>query len=126
MAYDETLADRIRARLNGPDVTERKMFGGLAFLVGGCMCCGVVGPDLVARLPVEEMEDALGRPGVRRMDFTGRPLRGFVCVAPQATATARRLQRWIELGRAAATAADARMSRPRPAASRPRRRGVAA
>jgi TfoX/Sxy family transcriptional regulator of competence genes len=73
MAYDETLADRIRAAatvLTG-DVTKRKMFGGLAFMLNGHMFTGVVGKDLMLR-----------RPHVREMDFTGRPMKGMVFVEP--------------------------------------------
>lgn len=74
------------------------MFGGLAFLHGGRMCCGIVGGDLVVRVLAEEMEDALGRPHVRPMDFTGRPMRGFVYVSPAGCDTASTLRHWIDHG----------------------------
>lgn len=84
MAYDEALANRVRDVLEGePGVVERKMFGGLAFMVDGHMACGVVGDDLMLRLGAEGADEALGRPHVREMDFTGRPLTGMVYLAPE-------------------------------------------
>ncbi len=83
MAYDEALAERVRDVLtDDPAATERKMFGGLAFMVGGHMCCGIIGPDLMVRLGVEGATAALERPHVRPMDFTGRPMAGMVYVEP--------------------------------------------
>lgn len=96
MAYDELLADRVRRRLRDVgDVGERKMFGGIAFMVGDHMCCGVIGDDLLLRLGAEGTDRALDEPHVRQMDFTGRPLSGFVYVAPDGTATSRDLDGWI-------------------------------
>jgi hypothetical protein len=96
MAYDESLAARVRVTLRGVrGVSERKMFGGLAFLVGGRMCCGIVGADLMVRVPVAEYAAALGRRHVRPMDFTGRPLKGFVYVSPKALKTKAALEGWI-------------------------------
>jgi len=84
MAYDEKLADRVRDVLTTEDgVTERKMFGGLAFMVRGHMACGIVGEDLMLRLGADGAERALGRPHVRPMDFTGRPMTGMVFVGPE-------------------------------------------
>ncbi len=83
MAYDEQLADRVRDVLvTEHGVTERKMFGGLAFMVRGHMACGIVGNELMLRLGVDGAESALARPHVRRMDFTGRPMKGMVFVEP--------------------------------------------
>jgi hypothetical protein len=84
MAYDEMLADRIRAAITALDgsMTERKMFGGLAFMLNGHMFAGVVGPDLMLRLGEPAASDALSRPHVREMDFTGRPMKGMVFVEP--------------------------------------------
>jgi TfoX/Sxy family transcriptional regulator of competence genes len=96
MAYDERLAARIRDELAPHDyVTERRMFGGLAFMVAGNMCCGVIGNDLMVRLGADGADAALEYPHVRPMDFTGRPLTGFVHVAPQATAKTPDLRRWL-------------------------------
>lgn len=96
MAYDEDLAERIRELLGGDaDVTERKMFGGLAFMLDGYMCCGVVGSDLMLRLGIDGADGALARPHVRPMDFTGKPLAGTVYVAP-AGLRGVALRRWVE------------------------------
>lgn len=96
MAYDERLADRVRDVLEGaPGVSERKMFGGIAFMVEGHMACGVAGDDLMLRLGPEGAEAALRRPHVRPMDFTGRPMTGMVFVAPPGLRGAA-LRRWVE------------------------------
>ena len=82
MAYDEALADRVRAVLAEEDgLTERKMFGGLAFMLHGNMACGIVKDELMLRLGPEGADSALDRPHVRQMDFTGRPMTGMVFVA---------------------------------------------
>lgn len=82
MPYDEALARRIRALLQDqPDISERKMFGGIAFMAGENMCVGVTGADVMARVGAEKHDEALTRPGVRQMDFTGRPMKGFVFVS---------------------------------------------
>jgi TfoX/Sxy family transcriptional regulator of competence genes len=99
MAYDEDLAARVRAMLSGPDVVEREMFGGLSFMVDGHMCCGVIGNDLVARLGAAGADAALGEPHTRAMDFTGRPMRGFVFVGAQATADQQTLRRSVDAAR---------------------------
>jgi TfoX N-terminal domain len=97
VAFDETLASRVRALLDGrTDVDERRMFGGIAFLVGGNMCCGVNGDDLIARLGRDEGDALLAsEPGARPMDFTGRPMRGWLFVGPEATAEDADLERWV-------------------------------
>ena len=97
MAYDERLAERIRRVLPGDlSVRERKMFGGLAFMLDGHMACGVMGPDLMLRIGPGRSERALAEPHVRRMDFTGKPLKGFVYVAPEGVASEETLRRWVE------------------------------
>jgi TfoX/Sxy family transcriptional regulator of competence genes len=98
MAYDERLAARIRNVLAGADgVSEQKMFGGLAVLLHGNMACGVVGDRLVLRLGREGAEEALGRPNVRPMDFTGRPMTGMVYVE-SAGLRGVALRNWVERG----------------------------
>ena len=84
MAYDEKLADRIRQAV-GPraDVAEKKMFGGIAFLLDGKMFCGIVKDDLMVRVGPERYEAALAEAHVRPMDFTGRPMKGSVFVGPK-------------------------------------------
>jgi TfoX/Sxy family transcriptional regulator of competence genes len=82
MAYDEGLAERIRIRLRDAiGVTEKKMFGGLAFLTHGNMTVGVHGDDLIARISPDRTDAALAEPGVRTFDLTGRPMRGWILVA---------------------------------------------
>ena len=99
MAYDEGLADRVRgALLPRPDIEEKKMFGGLAFMVGGHMCCGVIGDDLMARVGRDAYEDALAAKGARPMDFTGRPLRGMVYVGSEGHRTDDALASWVRRG----------------------------
>lgn len=72
MAYDERLADRVREVLGIRDaITERKMFGGLAFMVAGNMACGIIGEELMVRLSPPDADRAVSESGVRRMDFTG-------------------------------------------------------
>jgi TfoX/Sxy family transcriptional regulator of competence genes len=96
MAYDERLAERVRAILGEEaKVEERKMFGGLAFLVGGHMACGVEKSRLMLRIGPEAYEAALGEPHVLPMDFTGRPLRGFVYVEPEGVRAKPQLVRWV-------------------------------
>ena len=96
MAYDEDLAERVRAVLPaGAAVTDRQMFGGLAFMLGGHMFCGVVTDTLMVRLGPDGADRALDRPHVRPMDFTGRPMKGMVFVeAPALRGPAPR--NWID------------------------------
>ncbi len=104
MAYDEPAADRVRALLETRDgYSERKMFGGLCFMLYGNMCCGLVGSDLMLRLGPEAAAAALEEPHVREMDFTGRAMRSMVYVDPAGYASDADLQRWLD--RAAAFAA---------------------
>ena len=96
MAYDEKLAARIRAILaDHADVREQKMFGGLTFMVAGRMCCGVNGHELIVRLDPDREDKALARPHARPMDFTGRPMRGFVTVQPEGLNSAQ-LNQWVQ------------------------------
>ena len=94
MAYDERLAERLRAAMGPYGPTERKMFGGLAFMIGGNMACGIIGRDLMVRVGPQAHDAALAEPHVRPMDFTGRPMRGYVYVAPEGIGTAPDLARW--------------------------------
>jgi len=82
MAYSENLALRIRDYFGQrADVEEKKMFGGIAFMVSGHMCIGVRGESIVARIGPDNFDKALSKPGTRQMDFTGRPSKGFVYVS---------------------------------------------
>lgn len=97
MAYNEQLAERVRRRLHSqPAVTERKMFGGLAFLVRGHMACGILNSDLMLRLGARQAQAALQQPHVREMDFTGRPMTGLVFVASGGLRTEQHLGNWVE------------------------------
>ncbi|MFI8824682.1 TfoX/Sxy family protein [Streptomyces sp. NPDC053431] len=101
MAFDEGLAERVRGHLAGdPAITEKRMFGGIAFLCGGNMAVGVTGDDLMVRVGPEATEDALARPGARVFDMTGRPMRGWVVVDAGAVAEDAALAGWIDQGRA--------------------------
>jgi TfoX/Sxy family transcriptional regulator of competence genes len=101
MPYDQKLAARVRARFSDRDVAERPMFGGLTFMLGGHMCCGVNRDELIVRLHPAEEDAALARPHARPMDFTRRPMRGFVTIAPDGL-KGQALNRWV--GRAVAYA----------------------
>ena len=96
MAYDHDLADRVRAVLpDGEAVSERQMFGGLTFMLGGHMLCGVVKDALVVRLGPEGADRALEQPHVRPMDFTGRPMKGMVFIDP-AGLHGQALRQWLD------------------------------
>ncbi|MDX6334585.1 MAG: hypothetical protein QOG05_1925 [Streptosporangiaceae bacterium] len=96
MAYDEDLADRVRAVVPAAEaVTERQMFGGLAFMLCGHMFCGVVKDTLMLRLGPDGAGRALDRPHVRPMDFTGRPMKGMVFVEPGGLHGAA-LRHWVD------------------------------
>ena len=95
MAYDENLADRAREVMpTDAEVTERKMFGGLAFLLRGHMFAGIVGSELMVRIGSEAAQQALELDHVREMDFTGRPMKNMIFVQP-AGLHGPALERWI-------------------------------
>jgi TfoX/Sxy family transcriptional regulator of competence genes len=99
VAYDEELAERVRDLLSTrSEVTERKMFGGIAFMVSGNMACGVLGEDLIVRLDKEESAEALAEDGVRPFDFTGKPMKGIVYVSSERTSEDAELTEWVEAG----------------------------
>ena len=99
MAYDEELAERVRRALAGREgLSEKKLFGGIAFMLRGNMCCGIVRHDLMVRVGPERHEEALAQPHARPMDFTGRPMRGMVYVTPEGCRTDEALKRWVEQG----------------------------
>ena len=96
MAYDEGLAARIRAHLaDTSEVEEKKMFGGLAFMVGGHMCVGVIGDELCARVGKPDYEALSEEPGARAMDFTGRPMRGWLLVGAEGIGPDTSLREWV-------------------------------
>jgi TfoX/Sxy family transcriptional regulator of competence genes len=113
MAYDAHLADRIRSILNGTtEFSEKKMFGGLTFMVNGQMCCGVLKNDLVLRLTPEHAAAALRQPHTRAMDFTGKPMKSMIYVSALGTDSDQALSAWLESAlRAARSLPDKRVAR---------------
>jgi len=109
MAYDEILAARVRKILSAnARVSEKKMFGGLCFLTHGNMCCGLLKDELVLRLEPARAQEVLRGPHTRPMDFTGRPLKGFVFIEAGALATDRQLRDWISIALAFARSLPAK------------------
>lgn len=100
MVYSEALAERVREHLvpRGDAVVEIKMFGGLCFTLHGNMCVGIVGDDLMVRVGPDAYAEALERPHVREMDFTGKPMRGMVYVDPRGIAAEDDLEAWVRRG----------------------------
>lgn len=97
MAFDEGLAQRVREALSPrPDLTEKRMFGGLCFLLGGNMCCGIVGEELMLRVGPDAYEEVLAREHAREMDFTGRAMRGMVYVGVDGLRSDKALSTWLE------------------------------
>lgn len=81
MAYDETLAERVRQEVEGlPGISAKRMFGGIAFLHNGNMLVGVHGDDLIARVGPDAQDACLALPGARPFDITGKPMRGWLLV----------------------------------------------
>ncbi len=99
MAYSEELADRIRGDLAGRDMlTERKMFGGLAFMLSGNMACGVIGDELMVRVGAEQQDGMLAQPHARPMDSTGRPMKSMVYVGAAGLESDGSLATWVGRG----------------------------
>lgn len=97
MAYDSGLADRVRLILERRGgFSECKMFGGVAFMINGHMCCGVTKTDLVLRLPPDAVSAALRRPHTRPMDFTGKPMKSMVFVDALGSDSDDTLREWVE------------------------------
>jgi hypothetical protein len=97
VAYDVHLADRIRSILqSAAEFSEKKMFGGLAFMVNGHMCCGVLKTDLVLRLAPEEAAASLRQPHTRPMDFTGKPMKSMIYVSGTGADSDKALAAWVE------------------------------
>src|SRR5687768_16269669 len=99
MAYDETLAQRVRWLLvEQEELRERKMFGGLAFMLRGNMCCGIVGDELMVRVGPEQYGAALAQSHARMIDFTGRPMTGLVMVTAEGLGSDEHLAAWVMQG----------------------------
>jgi TfoX/Sxy family transcriptional regulator of competence genes len=99
VAYDEKLAGRVRKILaKRKGLVEKKMFGGVAFLLNGNMCCGVHGVELIVRVNPEETDQALAKPHTRIFDMTGRPIKGWILVKPAGLAGKDALAGWVRTG----------------------------
>jgi TfoX/Sxy family transcriptional regulator of competence genes len=99
MAYDEATVERVRRALSArSDVVEKRMVGGLSFLVDGAMCCGVSGDALMVRVGRDAREATLAEPHVRPMVLGGRSLSGFVLVDPAGFRTEAELAAWVKRG----------------------------
>ena len=97
MAFDEGVAQRVREALSErPDVVEKNMFGGMTFMLRGNMCVGVVGEELMLRVGKERNDELLGRPHARQMDFSGKPMAGYLFVAPAGFDSDTDLEAWID------------------------------
>lgn len=98
MAYDQQLADRVLDILEDEaPVREQKMFGGLALMLHGHMCCGVIGDQLVLRLSTDQAAQVLGEPHTRPMDLTRRPMPGFVYVGPEGVSGEAAMRRYVAM-----------------------------
>jgi TfoX/Sxy family transcriptional regulator of competence genes len=96
MAFDEGLAERIRECLQDRhDVVEKKMFGGLCFMVSDHMCCGIVGDTLMARVGPANYDACLAKPFASEMDFTGKAMKGMIYVAPEGLDEDSNLTQWL-------------------------------
>ncbi len=139
MAYDEKLAERVRSVLaERTGVAERRMFGGLAFLLDGKRSCGIMRDELIVRVGTERYEESLGEAHVRSMDVTSHPMRGWVVVAAAGCRDGKSVRKWVERAaeiasfartssmpptRRASPRAGRRLRAARPAAARQRERG---
>jgi TfoX/Sxy family transcriptional regulator of competence genes len=112
MAKDDRLAERIRAVVKGrPGVGEKRMFGGVCFTLNGAMACGTAKGKLMLRVGKERHDEIIARKHVTPMDFTGRPMRGFVYVEPEGYRTAAALRGWVDLALEVAATAPAKKSK---------------
>jgi hypothetical protein len=110
MAFDDKLADRIRKQLGKRrGLTEKKMFGGLAFLLNGNMCCGVHGQEMIVRLDPEQTDEALRERHTRIFDLSGRPMKGWILVQSKGLTTEAALAKWIKIGLKYASSLPAKM-----------------
>ncbi len=99
MAYDEGLAERVREVMaDEPGLTEKRMFGGIAFMLDGNMACGVSKDDLMLRVGTDGFDALLGESGVRIFDMSGKPMKGWLLVSADATSEDEELAGWIARG----------------------------
>jgi TfoX/Sxy family transcriptional regulator of competence genes len=98
VAHDLKLAERIRSQLDGIPFVERKMFGGVGFLLSGNMACGVNKNDLIVRVDPEKHSALLKKPHVKPFDMTGRPMKGWLVVEADGCKTDKQLNTWVKEG----------------------------
>ena len=99
MSYDENLATKIRIQLKDLEgLSEKKMFGGLSFLLHGNMVCGILGQDLIIRVGRERYAEVLQQPHTREFDLTGKTMKGWVTVEPAGCTKDDALRRWLRIG----------------------------
>ena len=121
MAYDEKTAERVRRALSAQkSLVEKKMMGGLCFMVLGNMCCGVTGTSVMVRVGREGYEPALAKPHVRPLEFAGRRPSGFVLVDPPGHRTAAALAAWVKRGVDFAAALPAKNAKAKKIATKKR------
>ena len=98
MAYSEFLADRVRGSLKGLNSAfeEKKMFGGMCFLVKEKMCVGIINDDLMVRIDPKDQENYLNEKGCRIMDFTKRPMKGYLYISPEGVDMDEDLDKWVK------------------------------
>ena len=98
MAYNLKFAERIKVELEGIPFVEKKMFGGVGFLLHGNMACGVIDDGLIVRVKPEEQADLLKRANAKPFDFSGKPMKGWLVVEAEGYKTKKQLSEWIKLG----------------------------
>ena len=100
MAYNENLAQRIRAELQGLPVSEKRMFGGVGYMLNGNMACGILGDDMIVRAGLEDYEKLLKRKHTRIFTMKGspKPMKGWLMVEPDGYKTAKQLSAWVKIG----------------------------
>ena len=99
MAYNETLADRIRNLMRElPSFTEKKMFGGIGFMLQGNMACGIQKDEIIVRVGPDKYQETLTKPHAKSFDFTGKPMKGWVMIEAEGCQTDETLKSWVQLG----------------------------
>ncbi len=99
MAYDEGLAQRVRELFEEkPEFNEKKMFGGVCYLLNGNMACGILNEDLIVRVGPEKYENSLKLPHTRKFDITGKPMKGWVMVSYEGHESDENLFEWVQRG----------------------------
>ncbi len=98
MAYNLKLAERLRAELDGMPFVEKKMFGGVGFLLGGNMACGVYKQDMIVRIHPEQHDKLIKKPHAKLFDITGKPMKGWLLVEPEGCKTKKQISAWVKEG----------------------------